>query len=85
VSGTKLTGQTNGFSLINRKKEEPKITLISLVRPVLQEQLIRIKQKIAKPSTQRPPGVPGAPNPNKITPNVGGGGFNANRSSRPDS
>jgi translation initiation factor IF-2 len=37
---------------------------------------------LPKPSTPRPPGFL-APNPNKITPNVGGGGFNANRSSRP--
>jgi hypothetical protein len=45
--GTKLTGQTIDLFQFNKpkRKEEPKITLISLVRPVLQEQLIRINAK----------------------------------------
>jgi hypothetical protein len=53
LSGTKLTGQTiDCLSLINRK-EKKKNYSISLVLPVLQEQLIRINAKdCPKPSTE---------------------------------
>jgi translation initiation factor IF-2 len=85
LSGTKLTGQTIDLSQFNKpkkKKEEPKITPN---KPGAAGAANKNKRKriAPKPGTPRPPGVPGAPNPNKITPNVGGGGFNANRSSRP--
>jgi translation initiation factor IF-2 len=48
LSGTKLTGQTIDLSQFNkpkRKKKSLKLLLISLVRPVLQERLIRINAK----------------------------------------
>jgi translation initiation factor IF-2 len=87
LSGTKLTGQTIDLSQFNKpkkKKEEPKITpnkpgAIGAAGAANKNKRKRIAPK---PGTPR---VPGAPNPNKITPNVGGsgGGFNANRSSRP--
>ena len=88
LSGTKLTGQTIDLSQFNKpkkKKEEPKITpnkpgAIGAAGAANKNKRKRIAPK---PGVPRPPGVPGAPNPNKITPNVGGGGFNANRSSRP--
>jgi translation initiation factor IF-2 len=85
LSGTKLTGQTIDLSQFNKpkkKKEEPKITpnkpgALGAAGAANKNKRKRIAPK---PSTPR---APGAPNPNKITPNVGGGGFNANRSSRP--
>ena len=88
LSGTKLTGQTIDLSQFNKpkkKKEEPKITpnkpgAIGAAGAANKNKRKRIAPK---PGVPRPPGIPGAPNPNKITPNVGGGGFNANRSSRP--
>jgi translation initiation factor IF-2 len=82
IVGNKLTGQTiDCLSLINRKekKKSLKLLLISLVRPGAGAANKNKRKRIApKPSTQTS-WVPGAPNPNKITPNVGGGGFNANR------
>ncbi|MFT7395496.1 MAG: translation initiation factor IF-2 [Flavobacterium sp.] len=88
LSGTKLTGQTIDLSQFNKpkkKKEEPKITPNKPGTAGAAGAANKNKRKriAPKPITPRPPGVPGAPNPNKITPNVGGGGFNANRSSRP--
>jgi translation initiation factor IF-2 len=88
LSGTKLTGQTIDLSQFNKpkkKKEEPKITPNKPGAAGAAGAANKNKRKriAPKPGTPRPPGVPGAPNPNKITPNVGGGGFNANRSSRP--
>ncbi|MGO4817562.1 translation initiation factor IF-2 [Flavobacterium sp. W22_SRS_FP1] len=89
LSGTKLTGQTIDLSQFNKpkkKKEEPKITpnKPGAAGSAASNANKNKRKRIApKPSTPRPPGVPGAPNPNKITPNVGGGGYNANRSSRP--
>ncbi|AWG20381.1 translation initiation factor IF-2 [Flavobacterium faecale] len=85
LSGAKLTGQTIDLSQFNKpkkKKEEPKITPN---KPGAAGAANKNKRKriAPKPGTPRPPGVPGAPNPNKITPNTGGGGYNANRSSRP--
>ena len=87
LSGTKLTGQTIDLSQFNKpkkKKEEPKITPNKPGAPGAAGANKNKRKRIApKPGAPRPPGVPGAPNPNKITPNTGGGGYNANRSSRP--
>jgi translation initiation factor IF-2 len=85
LSGTKLTGQTIDLSQFNKpkkKKEEPKITPNKPGAPGATSAANKNKRKriAPKPGTPRPPGVP---NPNKITPNAGGGGFNANRSARP--
>jgi translation initiation factor IF-2 len=87
LSGTKLTGQTIDLSQFNKpkkKKEEPKITPNKPGAAGAAGAANKNKRKriAPKPGTPR---VPGAPNPNKITPNTGGGGagFNANRSSRP--
>ncbi|RDI52206.1 translation initiation factor IF-2 [Flavobacterium glaciei] len=92
LSGTTLTGQIIDLSQFNKpkkKKEEPKITPNKPGAPgsaAANANKNKRKRIAPKPGTPRPPatpGVPGAPNPNKITPNTGGGGFNANRSSRP--
>ncbi len=93
LSGTTLTGQTIDLSQFNKpkkKKEEPKITPnkpgVPGVAGANNANKNKRKRIAPKPGTPRPPatpGVPGAPNPNKITPNTGGGGFNANRSARP--
>src|SRR3970040_3145274 len=89
LSGTKLTGQTIDLSQFNKpkkKKEEPKITPNKPGAPgsaASSANKNKRKRIAPKPGAPRPPGVPGAPNPNKITPNVGGGGYNANRSARP--
>ncbi|UFH36623.1 translation initiation factor IF-2 [Flavobacterium acetivorans] len=89
LSGAKLTGQTIDLSQFNKpkkKKEEPKITPNKPGAPGAAGAANKNKRKRIAPkpgTTPRPPGVPGVPNPNKITPNTGGGGFNANRSSRP--
>jgi len=87
LSGATLTGQTIDLSQFNKpkkKKEEPKITPNKPGVPGApgsgaNANKNKRKRIVAKPST---PGEPGAPNPNKITPNSGGG-FNANRSSKP--
>ena len=84
LSGAKLTGQTIDLSQFNKpkkKKEEPKITPNKAGAAGAANKNKR-KRIAPKPGTPRPPGVPGAPNPNKITPNTGGGG-GFNRSSRP--
>ncbi len=93
LSGTTLTGQTIDLSQFNKpkkKKEEPKITPnkpgIPGAAGANNANKNKRKRIAPKPGAPRPPatpGVPGAPNPNKITPNTGGGGFNANRSARP--
>ncbi|MFV5700537.1 translation initiation factor IF-2 [Flavobacterium sp. XS2P12] len=92
LSGTTLTGQIIDLSQFNKpkkKKEEPKITPNKPGAPgsaAANANKNKRKRIAPKPGAPRPPatpGVPGAPNPNKITPNVGGGGFNANRSARP--
>ena len=93
LSGTTLTGQVIDLSQFNKpkkKKEEPKITPNKPGAPGVAGANNANKNKrkriAPKPGAPRPPavpGVPGAPNPNKITPNTGGGGFNANRSARP--
>ena len=92
LSGTTLTGQVIDLSQFNKpkkKKEEPKITPNKPGAPgsaAANNANKNKRKRIApKPNAPRPPAVPGAPNPNKITPNVGGGGggFNANRSARP--
>lgn len=92
LSGTTLTGQVIDLSQFNKpkkKKEEPKITPNKPGVPgsaAANANKNKRKRIVPKPGAPRPPatpGVPGAPNPNKITPNTGGGGFNANRSARP--
>ncbi|MFV5691642.1 translation initiation factor IF-2 [Flavobacterium sp. LT1R49] len=94
LSGTTLTGQIIDLSQFNKpkkKKEEPKITpnkpgapgAVGANNAANKNKRKRIAPKPGAPRPPAVPGVPGAPNPNKITPNVGGGGFNANRSARP--
>jgi len=93
LSGTTLTGQIIDLSQFNKpkkKKEEPKITPNKPGVPgaagagaANKNKRKRIAPKPGAPRPPATPGVPGAPNPNKITPNTGGGGFNANRSARP--
>lgn len=90
LSGTTLTGQIIDLSQFNKpkkKKEEPKITPNKPGAPgaVGANNANKNKRKriAPKPGAPRPPATPGVPNPNKITPNTGGGGFNANRNSRP--
>ncbi|CAM2984631.1 bacterial translation initiation factor 2 (bIF-2) [Flavobacterium succinicans] len=90
LSGTTLTGQIIDLSQFNKpkkKKEEPKITPNKPGAPgaVGANNANKNKRKriAPKPGAPRPPATPGTPNPNKITPNTGGGGFNANRNSRP--
>ena len=95
LSGATLTGQVIDLSQFNKpkkKKEEPKITPNKPGVPgaIGANNANKNKRKriAPKPGAPRPggvatPGVPGAPNPNKITPNAGGAGFNANRSARP--
>ena len=95
LSGATLTGQTIDLSQFNKpkkKKEDPKITPNKPGTPAVPgsaaSNINKNKRKriIPKPGAPRPPattGVPGEPNPNKITPNAGGGGFNANRGARP--
>jgi translation initiation factor IF-2 len=84
LSGAKLTGQTIDLSQFNKpkkKKEEPKITPNKPGAVGAGAANKNKRKRIApKPGTPRAPGVP---NPNKITPNTGGGGYNANRSARP--
>jgi translation initiation factor IF-2 len=95
LSGATLTGQTIDLSQFNKpkkKKEEPKITpnkpgapgaAGSAASNANKNKRKRIAPKPGAPRPPATPGVPGAPNPNKITPNTGGGGFNANRGARP--
>ncbi len=95
LSGATLTGQVIDLSQFNKpkkKKEEPKITPNKPGAPgapgsaASNANKNKRKRIAPKPGAPRPPatpGVPGAPNPNKITPNTGGGGFNANRGARP--
>jgi len=90
LSGATLTGQTIDLSQFNKpkkKKEEPKITpnkpgtnpAAGANNNANKNKRKRIPSKPGE--TTRPPGVPGAHNPNKITPNAGGNA--ANRSARP--
>lgn len=93
LSGATLTGQVIDLSQFNKpkkKKEDPKITPNKPGTPgaagagnANKNKRKRIAPKPGAPKPPATPGVPGAPNPNKITPNTGGGGFNANRSARP--
>ncbi|MES2545789.1 MAG: translation initiation factor IF-2 [Bacteroidota bacterium] len=95
LSGATLTGQTIDLSQFNKpkkKKEEPKITPNKPGVPgaagANNANKNKRKRIAPKPGAPRPggtatPGTPGVNNPNKITPNAGGGGFNANRSARP--
>jgi translation initiation factor IF-2 len=92
LSGATLTGQTIDLSQFNKpkkKKEEPKI---APNKPAAagdsasagnKNKRKRIAPKPGAPRTETGTlGTPGSPNPNKITPNAGGG-FNANRGARP--
>lgn len=84
LSGATLTGQTIDLSQFNKpkkKKEDPKITPNKPDASAAGANSGKNKRKriVAKPS---PIGEPGATNPNKITPNTGGG-FNANRVAKP--
>ncbi|REH00187.1 translation initiation factor IF-2 [Flavobacterium aquicola] len=93
LSGATLTGQVIDLSQFNKpkkKKEDPKITPnkpgatgVPGAGNANKNKRKRIAPKPGAPKPPATPGVPGAPNPNKITPNTGGGGFNANRSARP--
>ena len=93
LSGATLTGQVIDLSQFNKpkkKKEDPKITPnkpgvpgVAGANNANKNKRKRIAPKPGAPKPPATPGVPGAPNPNKITPNTGGGGFNANRSARP--
>ncbi|MEN9906892.1 MAG: translation initiation factor [Bacteroidota bacterium] len=92
LSGAKLTGQTIDLSQFNKpkkKKEDPKITPNKPGAPgaaganANKNKRKRIAPKPGTPNTPTTPRPPGTPNPNKITPNAGGGGFNANRGARP--
>ncbi|KRD10799.1 translation initiation factor IF-2 [Flavobacterium sp. Root901] len=97
LSGTTLTGQTIDLSQFNKpkkKKEDPKITPNKPGTPGVgnnnnnanKNKRKRIAPKPGTPGAPKPAAgnnAPGTPNPNKITPNTGGGGFNANRSARP--
>jgi translation initiation factor IF-2 len=93
LSGTTLTGQTIDLSQFNKpkkKKEDPKITPNKPGTPGANNNANKNKRKRIAPKPGAPGApkpatgnAPGTPNPNKITPNTGGGGFNANRSARP--
>ncbi|WP_281235356.1 translation initiation factor IF-2 [Flavobacterium gelatinilyticum] len=95
LSGTTLTGQTIDLSQFNKpkkKKEDPKAAQNKPGVPgagnnnnANKNKRKRIAPKPGAPGAQKPAAgnAPGTPNPNKITPNTGGGGFNANRSARP--
>ena len=95
LSGTTLTGQTIDLSQFNKpkkKKEDPKITPNKPGAPgtgnnnnANKNKRKRIAPKPGAPGAPKPAtgNAPGTPNPNKITPNNAGGGFNANRSARP--
>lgn len=89
LSGTTLTGQIIDLSQFNKpkkKKEDPKITPNKPGAPgaagANNANKNKRKRIAPKPGAPKPPTAPGTPNPNKITPNIGGG-FNANRSARP--
>ena len=80
LSGATLTGQTIDLSQFNKpkkKKEDPKITpnKPGVTGAGANAGKNKRKRIVAKPSTS---GESGASNPNRITPNTGGG-FNANR------
>lgn len=92
LSGATLTGQVIDLSQFNKpkkKKEDPKITPNKPGAPgaaganANKNKRKRIVPKPGTSNTPSTPRAPGTPNPNKITPNTGGGGFNANRSARP--
>ncbi|KDN56816.1 translation initiation factor IF-2 [Flavobacterium seoulense] len=92
LSGATLTGQVIDLSQFNKpkkKKEDPKIAANKPGAPgaaganANKNKRKRIAPKPGTPNTPATPRPPGTPNPNKITPNTGGGGFNANRGARP--
>ena len=88
LSGATLTGQTidlSQFDKPKKKKEDPKITPnkpgASGTNASNDPNKNKRKRIAPKPGAPRPPGIPGAANPNKITPNAGGN--NAARGARP--
>ncbi|MBZ4036068.1 translation initiation factor IF-2 [Flavobacterium sp. 17A] len=96
LSGTTLTGQTIDLSQFNKpkkKKEDPKAAqnnkpgVPGAGNNANKNKRKRIAPKPGTPGAPKPVqgnnNAPGTPNPNKITPNNNGGGFNANRSQRP--
>ena len=90
LSGATLTGQTIDLTQFNKpkkKKEEPKITpnkpgVAGAGNPNSNANKNKRKRIPPKPGEVRTPGT-GTPGANKITPNAGGPGNNANRSARP--
>ncbi len=96
LSGTTFTGQTIDLTQFNKPKKKAEAPKITPNKPganpaagagANNANKNKRKRIIPKPGAPRPggtaaPGVSGAANPNKITPNTGGG-FNANRSARP--
>lgn len=91
LSGATLTGQTidlSQFEKPKKKKEDPKITANKSAAPGAANPANKNKRKRIAPKPGAPRqetgtmGTPGSPNPNKITPNSGGG-FNANRAGKP--
>ncbi len=93
LTGATLTGQTIDLSQFNKPKkktEAPKITPNKPGTPgavgannANKNKRKRIPTKPGAPGAITTPRPPGTPNPNKITPNATGGGFNANRGARP--
>jgi translation initiation factor IF-2 len=93
LTGATLTGQTIDLSQFNKPKkkaEAPKITPNKLGIPgavgannANKNKRKRIPTKPGAPGANTTPRPPGTVNPNKITPNATGGGFNANRGARP--
>ena len=88
LSGATLTGQTidlSQFDKPKKKKEDPKITPAKpggIGANANSDANKNKRKRIApKPGVPRPPGVPGAINPNKITPNAPGSA--AARGARP--
>lgn len=96
LSGATLTGQTIDLSQFNKpkkKKEDPKIAPNKPGTPITPGSAATNANKNKRKRIAPKPGAPrqetgtlgtlGSPNPNKITPNAAGGGFNANRGARP--
>ena len=85
LSGAKLTGQTidlSQFDKPKKKKEDFKNAANKTAAPGANANKSKRKRIAPKPGAPNAPAnaprTPGTPNPNKITPNAGGG-FNANK------
>jgi translation initiation factor IF-2 len=94
LSGTTLTGQTidlSQFDKPKKKKEDPKITPNKQGTTGANNNANKNKRKRIAPKpgaagttkTSTGSNAQGSTNPNKITPNTGNAGFNANRSAKP--